>query len=207
MASTSVGLAASGQHDVILSPQLIVRDTVRGFVGLTATSSVLDAFSGICKLCSESSSGEISLSELSLPLIPYVCACYDVCFLLSSFHVADMLMNGGSTVGACIAATLWSIPLERHVYLLVMVCGQCQECSVWLRLPLLQVGGASSYSFSCPQLFHLYGGVQIWGPVRGTPDPFTFPTWKGWVVFSKSHLMTWSTLNPWWVLNLMILVW
>ena len=34
MASTSVGLAASGQHDVVLSPQFILMDTMRSSVGL-----------------------------------------------------------------------------------------------------------------------------------------------------------------------------
>ena len=34
MAPTSVGLAEWGQHDVVLPPQVIPRDTMRGFVGL-----------------------------------------------------------------------------------------------------------------------------------------------------------------------------
>ena len=35
VASTSVSLAAATQHDVVLPPQLILRDTVRGSVSLT----------------------------------------------------------------------------------------------------------------------------------------------------------------------------
>ena len=35
MASTVVGLPISGQQDVVLLPQLIWRDTMRGFVGLS----------------------------------------------------------------------------------------------------------------------------------------------------------------------------
>ena len=34
MALTSMGLATSGQHDVVLPPQLILRDALRGSVGL-----------------------------------------------------------------------------------------------------------------------------------------------------------------------------
>ena len=35
MAPTSVSLAASGYHDVVLPPHLIPRDTLRGSIGLT----------------------------------------------------------------------------------------------------------------------------------------------------------------------------
>ena len=35
LAPTSVGQTTSGQHDVVLLPQLILRDTVRASVGLT----------------------------------------------------------------------------------------------------------------------------------------------------------------------------
>ena len=34
MTSTSAGLTAKGQHDVVLPPQLILRDMMRGCVGL-----------------------------------------------------------------------------------------------------------------------------------------------------------------------------
>ena len=33
----------------------------------------------------------------------------------------------------------------RHMCLLVLVCGQHQECTKWLLLPLLEVGGSSCY--------------------------------------------------------------
>ena len=35
MADTAVGLVAVGQHDVVLLPQLILRDTMRDVVGLS----------------------------------------------------------------------------------------------------------------------------------------------------------------------------
>ena len=35
MASTSMGLAASDQHDMVLPLSLILRDTIRGTIGLT----------------------------------------------------------------------------------------------------------------------------------------------------------------------------
>ena len=38
IAPTSVGLAASDHHDVVWPPQLILRDTMRGSVGLTTLS-------------------------------------------------------------------------------------------------------------------------------------------------------------------------
>ena len=71
IAPISVGLAASGQYDVVLSPKLILRDTMRGSVGLATvpqwSTSVPDVFSSIYQLCHGSSLGEFSSSELSLP--------------------------------------------------------------------------------------------------------------------------------------------
>ena len=51
MAPTSVGLAtAFGQHDVVLLPSLIPRDTMRGVVVSTTVlqQQVTDALSGLC---------------------------------------------------------------------------------------------------------------------------------------------------------------
>ena len=38
MSTTTVGLTVSGQHDVVLLPPLILRDTVRGSIGLITVS-------------------------------------------------------------------------------------------------------------------------------------------------------------------------
>ena len=66
------------------------------------TTSVKDAFSGICQLCH----GTFFLSELSLSPIHmiYVCVCNGVCF---QFPYSPM----GLTIEVCITATLWIIAL------------------------------------------------------------------------------------------------
>ena len=82
---TIVYLAASGQHEVVMPPQLILRDAMV-LLALplcqAATTQVTDALTDICHLCLWSSSGEFPLSELSLPMIHYVNVCYSVLFLL-----------------------------------------------------------------------------------------------------------------------------
>ena len=78
-----LGIAASGQHDVVLPPQLILSGLLRCSINLTtATTSVLDAFSSLCQLCNWSSPSKFSLSELSLHefIVLYVGACYGICF-------------------------------------------------------------------------------------------------------------------------------
>ena len=56
IAAISVVLVALGEHEVVLPPHLILRDTVKG----------------ICQLWHGSSSGEFSLSEECPPLTHYV---------------------------------------------------------------------------------------------------------------------------------------
>ena len=79
----------------------------------TTTTSVPDAFSGICQLCHGSSAGEFLFQNwpFHLFLMSYVGVCHGVCFLPSGSHVAAMFTNGGSTFGVCNIAILWSIHL------------------------------------------------------------------------------------------------
>ena len=56
LAPTSVGQTTSGQHDVVLLPQLILRDTVRASVALITLHQqqqppIPDAPSAMCPLC------------------------------------------------------------------------------------------------------------------------------------------------------------
>ena len=84
MASTSVGLAVLGQHDVLLPHS-------KGFCwpyhcAAAETTSVPDTFLGMCQLCHVSFSGEFFLSGLNLPLIHYVvCCCLLWCLVSFSF--------------------------------------------------------------------------------------------------------------------------
>ena len=115
---TSVGQITSSQHGCSSAATVDSEGHNEEFcwpnqyTAATATS-VLDAFSGICKLCHGSSAGESSLSELNLPSIPmsYVGICHGVCFLLSGSDVAAMFTYGCSTIGVCNTATLQSLPL------------------------------------------------------------------------------------------------
>ena len=68
-------------------------------------------------------------------------------FLLSGSHVAAMSTYGDLTIGVCNSAFLWFLPLV-HMCLLLMVCGLHQECTVWLLLPLPQVGSSLMLLFT-----------------------------------------------------------
>ena len=51
----------------------------------------------------------------------------------------------------------------RHMCNLVMVISPHQVCTEWLLPPLLWVGGASSYSISCPPAIPTNGGAYSFG--------------------------------------------
>ena len=109
--STSKGLAAWYQHVVVLVPQLILMDTMKGSIGPTTVpqqqpqswmpsqeyaSNAMKpgpgAFYCIYHLCYGFFLNEFSLSELSLQLIHYfVCWCLLWC-LLSAFRSYDFLL-------------------------------------------------------------------------------------------------------------------
>ena len=57
-------------------------------------------------------------------------------------------------------------------FLPVMIHDPCQECTEWLLLPLLQVGGAS---FSCsPTIPTICWGIQLLCHGRESPDTLPF---------------------------------
>ena len=212
--STSVALAAFGQHDVPVPPQLTLKDIIRCSVGhyqsdAAATTTVPDAFSGICQLCHESFSSEFSLSELSLPLINYISACYGVCLLLLGSHVAAMLTNGGWLIRVSQSHNPMQYTHGRYMCLLVMAHGPYKECIKWLFPPLFPVGEPhAAHSAVHPAIPSIWWGIQLLGLSRMSSDPFTFSTWCGGVFFSRlCSVWLHGRLNLWWVLNLVILVW
>ena len=107
---TSVDQSTSGEHGVVLSPQVILRDTVRVLLVLFCRNNNLISR---CLLRHKPTMPWVlcrwvSLSESSLPPIHflYVGVCYGVCSLLSGSHVAVVFTNGGSSVGVCSITTL-----------------------------------------------------------------------------------------------------
>ena len=118
MAPTSVGLAASDWHDVVLPPQLIPRDTMRGPVGHATVPQQWQPQSQMPSQANASYSiGPPQVSFLFQRwdfhqfIMLYVSACYGVYFVLSGSYMAAMLTNGCITIGVYNATTLWSMPL------------------------------------------------------------------------------------------------
>ena len=202
VAPTSVGLVASGQHDVVLPPQLYLRDTVRvllpSYCTAAAIALVPGAFSGTCQLCLGSLSGKFSLWQSWAShqfIMLHVAACYGVYFLLSGSHVAAMLFTRWcSTVGVCNTATIWSIPFAgicaswwwSVAHTRSALSGCFFHCFEWC---------SSCYSFSCPPAIpSIWWGIQPWELGRELPNPYTFPTWWGGVFFSRM-------CSPWYMVN------
>ena len=98
-------------------------------------------------------------STSSLCCVLVLVVVFDFCFQVTMWLPCSPM--GGSIIGVCNAATLCSIPLI-DMFLLVMVHGPHQECTEWLLLSLLQVGGASCYLFNCPWAIpSIWLGIQI----------------------------------------------
>ena len=182
-APTSVGLAASGQHDGVLPPQLMMRHKMRSSVGLTTVLQQQQPPSQMPpQAYSNYAMGPPHVNVLFEAwafhkfIVLYVGAWNSVCFLLSGSHVAAMLTSGGSDTGVCNATTLWSIPFIGICTSLVMVCGPHQEYTKWLLLPVLWLMGLHATHSVVPKPFHQYDGAYNLG-AQQSPNPSAFTTW------------------------------
>ena len=131
MGPTSMGLPTLGQHDLILLPQFILRDTT--------TTSVPDTISGLCQLWHGFSTGKyLFQSQVSHQFIfhtysIYVGVCYGVYFLLSGSLVAALFTNRDSTNWVCITISHQSICLAGI-------------CTSWCRFVAHARSAVSGYS-------------------------------------------------------------
>ena len=154
----------------------------------------------------------VSLSELSLWKFLIVFWCLLWC-LLSAFRIpCGWLVHQWQL-------NHWGFrhqnPLEyttgRHVSLLMMVCGPCQECSKWLFLLLLQEGGSFMLpiQLSSSHSIHMMGHTAL-GPRRVTQSihlPYmvgmdlhlqvTFHRWHDWLWICGGHYTWWYWSGGW----------
>ena len=105
----SMDLAAFSQHDVLLLPPLTLRDTMKGYVGLTTMPQQQQPQSHMPSQTYENyaigpSQVHFSFRVWSPPTS--LCWCLLWCLLLFlGLHVAAMFTNEGSAIGVCIVAT------------------------------------------------------------------------------------------------------
>ena len=144
---TSVGQIKSGQHGVVLPPQLILRDTLMGFACFTNLLQHQPPQSQMpSQVYANYAMGPLQVrfsfrAEPSLGLL---------CHVLVSVMVVAFCFQ----VLLWLPCSLWGInhwglkhcnpsgfTLGRHMCLLVLVSGPCQKCTEWLLLLLPQVGG------------------------------------------------------------------
>ena len=116
MTLTSVGLAELYQHDVVLPPLLILKDTLRCSISLTF---VLQQQQPQSQMPSQAYAnyvvGPSWVSFLFQSQPPtdslWLGACYNVCFLPSDSNVTAVLTYGALTARVCNATILWSISM------------------------------------------------------------------------------------------------
>ena len=108
MAPISVGLAALGKHNMVLTPQLI-RGTPLCHSNNNLSHRFLLRYMALMPLVLLR---WVSLSELNLPLTHYILHWCLLWYMLLGSCVAAMLTNGSLTIGVCSAATLWGMPLD-----------------------------------------------------------------------------------------------
>ena len=110
--STSVGQTTSGQHDVILLPKSIPRDTMRSSVGLTSMLQNSNLSPRCLQAYSNYAMDPVQVSWASYWFICHMLvSVIIVWFLISGLHMAAMFTNGSSPTGVWNTTTLWSIPL------------------------------------------------------------------------------------------------
>ena len=74
--------------------------------------------------------------------------------------------------------------LGRHMYLLMMARGPCQECTEWLLIPLFWVGGFMLLIQLSPAIQSIWWEYSFGGWTE-SPILTAFPTWQGRVFFSR----------------------
>ena len=169
IAPSSVGLVALGKHDVVCHTTADPKGYNKEFCcphhcSTAETTSVPDAFLGICQLCQGSSSGKFSLSELSLPPIPDV-LCWCLCGVCHG-HQWGLNCRGLQCLN----------PMEynftRHICLLVMVCGPCHKCTEWFFFPLLWIVRSFMLVIQLsPSHPYIWWGILLWGLAESHPIP------------------------------------
>ena len=201
LAATSLCQTTSGQHDVVLPPQLIPRDMVRSSACLTSMLQQQPPQSQMpYQVYANCAIGPLLVSfsfKVEPPTNSFAMCWYLLWCLLSTSgpHVMTMFSNGGSIIGVYNTATFRIYPWQAY---LPPSDGPCQECTEQLLLPLLFVGGVSCCLFSCLPTIHQYGGVYRFGGlaeshlipnfslqvVKGSPFPSSAP--PNYMVASKS---------------------
>ena len=97
---------------------------------------------------------------------------------------------------------------DRHMCNLAMVIGNTRYAQSAVPSTALSRGDPSATQLSSSHSNYIVRHTT-WGLGRESPEPSFFPCMVGrGLLFQVSfHLITWSTLNLWWELNMVILVW
>ena len=130
---------------------------------------------------------------------------FGVCFLLSGAMLDAIFTYGGSPIGVCTIAALWSFPCHAYV----------QHGDGHQSTPGMHRMAAPSTLLSLMllnQLFPSHPNYMVGHTALGAwqSHPIPLPSLYGWegLLFQVwFNPMTQSTLNLQWALNLMILMW
>ena len=141
---------------------------MRGAVGLT---TVLQKQQSLSKVSSQTCANYAMCPPHVIVLFQssashqfhYVGICYGIYFLLSGFHVAAMLTNGGSTVGVCTTATLQSIPMVGTCASWCWSMAHARSAPSYCSFHCFEYGQLHASHSVVVQPSHQYGGVySLW---------------------------------------------
>ena len=135
----------------------------------------------------------------------YVGVCCGIFFLLAHTVVADISTSGGSVIGASIATTPWCISLAgicAFCWFVVHARDALCSCSPTSNRGCLMLLKQQSSNYSINMVEH----TALWA--LQSPDPnLSLHGREGSFLQVWYHPMTLWTLNMWWKLNVVILVW
>ena len=144
LVSISVEQTTLVQHDVVLLPQMILRETVGSSAGLTTMPWKQQPQSQMS--CQDYANYSMVPPQLSFsfrvePSTDFLCHVL-VSVVVFTFFVqfpiqATIFTNRGTTIGDLQHCIPLDVNLCRHICLLVMVFGPHQEFTEWVALPLL----------------------------------------------------------------------
>ena len=205
--------ATSGQHDVILPPLLTARDS-GGVVGLATEPQQQPHSQMPVKAYANYARGppQVGFSFRVQPprIFSYklmLVIMYAFCFQVPCWMPYSPM--GGSNIWGLHHYNPLGLTHSRHMYNLVMVISQHQDCTEWLLPPLLCVRVnlllLNELSSNHSNYMMVHTALGAWQKVT---QSLHLPCMEGrGLLFQiQFHQMTWLTLNLQWALTLVILV-
>ena len=209
---TFLGQITSDQQDVVLLPQLILKDTMRNSSDLNNVMQQLQPQSWMISQTYANYTMDplqVFFSFSESPNDSYVTCMVSVMLFAFCFQLLMQLpLNHRGDEPLRFATLQPEFTLCKDMYLLVMGCAPDKECTEWLLLPLPQVGGnLQLFSLSPSHSSNMVGHIAIGSWQSHLIPSHSIHGGEGFLFQVVYHPMTQLTSNLLWGLNWVNLVW